>query len=133
MRTRVSATPALLAAALLFSGCCGCVRATPQITAPTGAITRDAAIAAAKRQAPPSSTDPTVGWAVVRPNPLSSDTTNQLVWQVNLLGPFAAPTCSPGIFDQIPVQSDQPCEIEGWLQAVIDIYTGQLLGWIPSD
>jgi hypothetical protein len=132
MLARMS-SPALVVVALLCAGCTYCCAlATPQLTAPPGAITRDAAIAAAKREAPATSVDPKVGYAVVQTNPFpGSGSSDQLVWQVSLLAPFAVPTCAPGV-DRTPLQSDAPCVMDGGLQAVIDVYTGQLLGWIPN-
>src|SRR5664279_1180374 len=109
MTVRATAMVGLLAAGLLSGACCpsSCTPATLTFAPPSGAITMEAAIAAAKRQAPPATGDPTVGWAVVHPNPFASlGSSTQLVWEVSLLAPFAVATCPPGIFARSPLQSD---------------------------
>jgi hypothetical protein len=132
MLARMTALAAVVAA-LVCAGCtCCAVPTAPQLTAPPGAITRDAAIAAALRGAPATSVDPKVGWAIVRTNPFVGSDSEQLVWQVSLLAPFAVPSCAPSVFDRTPVQSDAPCMVNDGLQAVVDIYSGELLGWIPN-
>jgi hypothetical protein len=121
---------------LSLTGCeaaCACVPTPAPITPPPGAISRDDAIAAAKRQAPPASAGLTIGWVQVQHNPLATDQSNaQLVWLVNLLGTFPLLTCPPDVDrpGPFPGPSLQSCvwKDEG-LVAVIDMFSGQLIGW----
>ena len=105
---------ALAFAGLTLAGCSlvspvGCGGSIPGASpacshGPTGApggLSRDAAIAAARRVAPPASADPTVVWASIERDPFAplSMTEARLVWKVRLQGvvrPRAVPVGVPG-------------------------------------
>lgn len=103
---------------------------------PTGApggLSRDAAVAAARRLAPSSARQPTVVWASIESDPFarSGATSRPLVWEVRLEGPFAASPCPSGFLDRYPSPSDPAClDSESGLIVVIDYFTGQLVGWL---
>lgn len=110
----------------------GCAVVPP--TLGPGALTRDEAIAAAIRQAPPGMSNPTVEWAVDGQNPFTQSSSAP-VWLVRLDGSAAIPTCAPGYLDRVASPSDSPCldnhlgkEPYG-LVVVLDPYSGALLGW----
>lgn len=127
---------ALLCGVLSLAGCeaaCACAPTPERITPAPGAITQDAAIEAAKRLAPAAASEVTVGWVGVARNPFASDESSaSLVWMVNLYGTFAVPSCPPGV-DARPwgvPKSLPPCLLsDKLLVAVLDHFTGQLIGW----
>jgi hypothetical protein len=50
-----------------------------------------------------------------------------MVW---LKGDFALPSCPTGFLERNPTPSDLPClDAEGGLVAVLDQFSGALLGW----
>jgi hypothetical protein len=108
----------------------GCL--TPPATLAPGALTRDQAIAAAIRQAPPGMSNPTVEWAAPGSSPFIPHTP---VWLVRLDGAADVPTCAPGYLDRVPSPSDAPCldnhfgEVPYGLVVVLDPLTGKLMGW----
>jgi hypothetical protein len=110
----------------------GCAVVPP--TLEPGALTRDEAIAAAIRQAPPGMSNPTVEWAVDGQNPFAPGGSPP-VWLVRLDGTADIPTCAPGYLDRVPSPSDGPClgnqlgKVPYGLVVVLDPYTGALLGW----
>ncbi len=72
-------------------------------------------------------------WAQVGPDPFTQPTTSEtrLVWMVRLQGPFDASPCPSGFLDRLPSVSDPPClDNAGGLVAVLDVFTGALIGWI---
>ena len=107
--------------------------ATRMPTLPPGGISRDEAIAAALRLAPASAGQPTVVWAMTDSNPFAplSTADRGLVWEVRLQGSFAASPCPARFLERLPSPSDPAClDVESGLGAVIDIYTGALIGWL---
>lgn len=107
---------------------------TPQQTLAPGALTQEQAIAAAIRQAPPGMSNPSVGWATAGQNPFTG-TEGPPVWLVRLEGSADIPSCAPGFLDRAPSPSDGPCldnaqgKAANGLVAVLDPFTGTLLGW----
>lgn len=125
---RAAAILALVAAGLSLGSCATTCACAPALTAAPGAISEEAAIAAAKRQAPSATADPSVIWVNVTFDPF--DTARPLVWEVRLEGPFAVPPCPAGFLDRPPLRSDAPClDQHGGLVAVLDHFSGALLGW----
>jgi hypothetical protein len=100
---------------------------------PSGALSKDAAIAAAIAAAPPSSTAVTAIGANVTVDPFAHSSTGPLVWVVTLQGEFALPSCRPDRdFDLEPLdRSEPPCLYMDWngLRAVLDLFSGELIGW----
>ncbi len=110
-------------------------------TAPPGAISKDAAIAAARRVTPGAGARTQVVWAQITPDPFARHDVPaggtplpesfRLVWTVRLQGGLTPPAC-PG--DTLPVTpaaaSEGPClDTEGGVNVVLDPLTGALLGW----
>lgn len=128
---RATATIGLLGVVLSMTGCATACACAPRLTPAPGAITKEAAIAAAKQNAPPSTSDPSVIWAQVATNPFAQGQTDrQLVWEVRLQSGFAMPPCASGFLDRYPTPSDMPClDGDGGLVAVLDQFSGSLLGW----
>jgi hypothetical protein len=132
-----------LAAAVLvvaaLAGCgisgqgCGVVPAscTHGPTANQGALAQAAAIAAAMRFAPQGTTEPTVVWAAVEPDPFApQDAAGRLVWEVRLTGALMASPCPLGFLDKPASPADKPClDEDGGLVVVLDQFSGALLGW----
>jgi hypothetical protein len=122
----------VVCAGLLAAGCTCCV--SPPPTLAPGALTREQAIAAAIRQAPSGMSNPSVGWAAAVQNPFTG-TAGPPVWLVRLEGAGDIPSCAPGYLDRAPSPSDGPCledaqgEAPDGLVAVLDPFTGTLLGW----
>lgn len=106
-----------------------CPCATTALTAVPGGLSRDAAIAAAQRYAPPAATKPTVVWAWIAQDPFASPSASgvRLVWEVRLQGSMAASPCPSASFARPP---DEEC-LDGYsgLVVVLDVYTGALIGW----
>jgi hypothetical protein len=101
-------------------------------TAPPGGLSQDAAIAAARRVAPQASGDPTVIWAATDHSPFAVQSAGEQpwVWEVRLQGAFAASPCPSGFLEIPPTPSDPAClDQESGLIAVLDYYSGALLGW----
>ena len=141
---RVSAVVVLLA----LLGVAGCAIASPQATptpvvsgcacatlaqsGPPGGLSRDAAIAAAQRLAPPAGAEPEVVWASIEQDPFASPGTSDasLVWEVRLQGSFASSPCLPGLLDRPPSLADKAC-LDGYsgLVVVLDYFSGALIGW----
>ena len=124
---------ALLIVCPLLLAACNCC-ATPPPTLAPGALTQDQAIAAALRQAPPGLTSASVEYATVGQNPFTP-TSGSPVWLVRLNGGGDLPSCAPGYLDRVPSPSGSPCldnqqgKAANGLTAVIDPFTGSLLGW----
>jgi hypothetical protein len=102
-------------------------------TAPSGGLSKDAAIAAAHTVAPKASSDPTVIWAAaVERSPFAAPNASEdsWVWEVRLQGAFAASPCPSGFLDAFPTPSDPAClDQDSGLVAVLDYYSGAMLGW----
>lgn len=131
---RSAAIVGLLGVLVSLGGCqsaCACAPTPTPLTTPRGALSEDAAIAAAKRQAPPSTSELSEVWANVTVDPFAVDPSQaQLVWTVGLQGEFVLPSCPPGFMERTPARSDPPCLYEdAGLMAVLDIFSGTLLGW----
>lgn len=130
---RAAATITLFGVVVSLTACStACACAPPPPTPAPGAISEEAAIAAAKQQAPPSTSNPSVIWAQTAVNPYTRGQPDaQLVWEVRLQGDFAVPSCPPEFPDRYPTPSDAPCrDRDGGLIAVLDQFSGELLGWI---
>jgi hypothetical protein len=128
---------AMLLVALVASGCgtaCGCVASPSPFVTPSGAMSKEQAIAAALAVAPPSTTDVAAHDANVGVDPFADSATGPLVWLVFLNGNFALPACPPESEYPDPSPTDLPSCIwkEGGLTAVLDLFTGQLIGWQAS-
>ena len=84
--------------------------------------------------APPSTTDVAAHDANVGVDPFADSATGPLVWLVFLNGNFALPACPPESEYPDPSPTDLPSCIwkEGGLTAVLDLFTGQLIGWQAS-
>jgi len=119
---------------LLLGGCGGSAAGagpacTHGPTAAAGGLSRDAAIASARRVAPPANGDPKVIWASIEPDPFSTQGTSErpLVWEVRLEGAFAASPCPSGLLEFLPTPSDAACvDQESGLIAVLDYDSGAL-------
>jgi hypothetical protein len=101
-------------------------------TAAPGGLSQAAAIAAARRVAPLASGDPAVIWASIEHSPFAANGTGErtLVWEVRLQAAFAASACPSGFLEVFPTPSDPAClDQESGLIAVLDYYSGTLLGW----
>lgn len=98
-------------------------------TAHPGGISKDAAIATARRLAPDAS-GTAIAFASIEQDPFTPRT--GIVWEVTLQGAFAAPTCPQDVtIDPEPSPAAQPCvETDGRITAVIDDDTGAFLGWL---
>lgn len=105
----------------------GCIEATPL---PSGGITREAAIAAA-RQSLAGGTSAAVVWASVETSPLIPNQVGPVVWEVRLAGGLSGLTpCPSGWLDHWPTASDPPCaDSDGGIVVVLDYSTGALIGW----
>ena len=121
---------ATFALAFVVTGCgtaCGCVPTPSPITPPSGAISKDEAIAAALALAPPSTS---LVSANIGLDPFAGLATRPLVWKVGLHGDFPVPACSPDA--QIP-EATPPnlpeCLQAGYVTAVLDLFSGELIGW----
>jgi hypothetical protein len=120
------------------SGCGGSIPgasaacATQGSTGAPGGLSRDAAIAAARRLAPSAATEPTLIWASIGDYPFSpASPVNRPVWMVRLEGPFAASPCPAGFLERYPSPSDGVClDSSSGLVVVIDYFTGAFLGWL---
>ena len=107
-------------------------------TAPPGALTRDAAIAAALRVTPGAGPNTTVVWADIYPDPfvqhdvpsgVPDPTSSRLAWIVRLEGGLTAPPCG-GVPAVIPAAEGGPClDGRGGVGVVFDPITGALRGW----
>ena len=136
---------ALAFAGLTLAGCSlvspvGCGGSIPGASpacshGPTGApggLSRDAAIAAARRVAPPASADPAVVWASIERDPFAplSMTEARLVWKVRLQGSFAVGPCPSGFLDRPASSADAAClDGDSGLIVVLDYFSGALVGW----
>ncbi len=98
-------------------------------TPPAGAVSRDAAIAAALRAVPGAGATTQVLWADVYPDLFASPETQ--VWMVRLEGALAIPACPGDTLPTTPASSSEgPClDSGGGVDVVLDIMTGTLLGW----
>jgi hypothetical protein len=125
------ATPNPLATCGGAEGSLGCL-STPAPTIPPGGLSRDAAIAAALRLAPDAGSQPVVIGAVIMQNPFVWPPTSStpLVWEVLLEGSFAVSPCSSDFGAKLPSALETPCVRGNQLSAVLDMYTGALVGWI---
>jgi hypothetical protein len=125
----------LLCLALSLEGCeaaCACAPTPAPITPPPGAVSRDEAIAAAKQRAPSSTSSVAVGWSRIQQNPFSATPANDhLVWMINLTGTFPIASCPPDVERPSGAPPSLPPCLwkDGGLTAVLDIYTGVLIGW----
>jgi hypothetical protein len=140
-RSAARAALVVLVAVVSLAGCAAatpspspteCACASLPLTGPPGGLSRDAAIAAAKRLAPPSSAEPTVVWAYVESDPFASPGTSdgRPVWEVRLQGLFAASPCPSGFEDYAPKPSDTAClDGDSGIIVVLDYYSGAWLGW----
>jgi hypothetical protein len=128
---KVSATAALLVMILSLSGCANACACVSLPTPAPGAISEEAAVAAAKQNAPPSVDEPSVIWAHVALNPFEPRAGEvPLVWEVRLQGGLALSSCAPGFLDRYPTPSDPSClDRDGGLVVVLDQFTGKFLGW----
>ena len=111
----------------------GCACATPAPINPPGGLSRDSAIAAAIRLAPPAGNVPAVIWAETAGDPFASpgDSERGLVWEVRLQGSFAASPCPPGFLERPPSLADTSClDGESGVVVVLDYFTGALIGWM---
>ena len=109
---------------------CACVTSGP--SGPPGGLSRDEAIAAARRYAPPARAEPAVVWASIEQDPFASPGASQarVVWEVRLQGSFAASPCPSGFLERQPSSADQTClDGDSGLVAVIDYFSGALIGW----
>ena len=109
-----------------------CACATLPLTGPPGGLSHDAAIAAAKRYASPSSAEPAVIWAYVESDPFAwpNSSNERLVWEVRLQGPFAASPCPSGFEGYAASPSDKAClDGDSGIVVVLDYYSGAWLGW----
>jgi hypothetical protein len=104
---------------------CGC---TYPPTPPAGAVSRDAAIAAALRDVPGTGPTTQVVNVIVDGDPLGS---GRQVWMVRLGAPLAIPSCTGDMTLATPAPASAvPClDTEGGVWVVLDIMTGELLGW----
>jgi hypothetical protein len=128
---------AMLLVALLASGCgsaCACSPTPTPPATPLGALSKDAAIAAALAVAPPSTTEVAALRAKAGFNPFADSATGPMVWLVFLKGNFALPECPPDSEYPNPSPPHLPSCIwkDGGLTAVLDVFTGQLIGWQAS-
>ena len=128
---------AMLLVTFVASGCgsaCACSPTPTPFPAPAGAITREQAISAALRVAPPSTTDVAAPYARIGVDPFANSADAPLVWLVHLKGQFALPSCPPESEYRIPSPPNLPSCIwkDGGLTAVLDVFTGQLIGWLAS-
>lgn len=114
---------------LLFAAAC-----THGPTAAPGGLSQEAAIAAARRQAPAASPDPSLVWAEIEPDPFAppGSADRRLVWEVRLQGSsLTAPACPSGFLDRAASPSDPAClDGDGGLIVVLDYFSGAFLGWI---
>ena len=98
-------------------------------TPPAGAVSRDAAIAAAIRSVPGAGPATQVVNVNVESDPFGS---GRQVWEVRLGSPLAIPSCPGDTMPQTPVSSSaRPClDGEGGLWVVVDMMSGAVLGWV---
>ena len=125
--TAVASPPATPTA--VVSGC-ACLTAAP--SGPPGGLSRDAAIAAAQRLAPPAGAKPTVVWSSIEQDPFASPGTSEarLVWEVRLQGSFAASQCPSAFLERLPSLADNAClDGDSGLVVVLDYFSGALVGW----
>ncbi len=124
------------AAGPLASASCGGAR--PPLTAPAGGLTRSQAVAAALAVAPRSASTPNVVWTQVSSSPFSGDEPSggKLVWMVRLEADFDVPAClrtdvgPEDVTARRQTPSDPPClDDAGGIVAVLEMYTGRLIGW----
>ena len=110
-------------------------------TAPSGAISKDAAIAAALRVTPGAGANTQVVWAQIASDPFARHDvpaggtpfpeSSRLVWEVRLQGGLTPQACSGDTHPVTPAAaSEGPClDAEGGVDVVLDPMTGSLLGW----
>lgn len=97
-------------------------------TPPAGAVSRDAAVAAALRTIPGVDPATKVVNVIVDSDPLGS---GRQIWMVRLGEPLALPSCScdPTLWTPAPA-SEKPClDGDGGVWVLVDIMTGSVLGW----
>ena len=102
-------------------------------TAPPNGLSQDAAIVTARKVAPKASGDLTVVWAATSErSPFAAPNAgDSWVWEVRLQGSFAASPCPSGFLEVFPTPSDPAClDQDSGLVAVLDYYSGALLGWM---
>ena len=101
-------------------------------SAPPGGLSQDAAIAAARKVASQASGALTVVWAgTSEVSPFGAPNAgDSWVWEVRLQGPLEASPCPSGFLEVVPTPSDPAClDQDSGLVAVLDYYSGALLGW----
>ena len=138
---RLRVTVGLVVAGWVLAGCslvgqgCGSTLGTPACThaptGPPGGMSKDAAIAAARRLAPAAGAELAVVWAAVEHDPFAPQGDVRWAWMVRLTGVFAAPPCPT----QDPDAASRPnasvacVDGDGGLDVVLDYYTGAFVGW----
>jgi hypothetical protein len=111
-------------------GSLGCL-STPVPTIPPGGISHDAAVAAALRLASKLGSQPSVIAVTIAEDPFVWPPTSStpLVWIVLLQGSFAVAPCSSDFESRPPSAQETPCVRGQQIYAILDIYTGALIGW----
>jgi len=102
-------------------------------------MSKDAAIAAARRLAPAAGAELAVVWAAVEHDPFAPQGDVRWAWMVRLTGVFAAPPCPTQDPDaasrtNASVASRTNASVacvdgDGGLDVVLDYYTGAFVGW----
>ena len=148
-----SRTPALVAAGILglslaLAGCTGTAvtglgcsggageagpspACTHMPTMPPGAISREAAIAAALRVVPTGGANRVI-WANFERYPFADGTASPgaRVCMIRIEGVAATPACPSGMLDRQARAGDPIClDTSAGVDVVLDIATGALLGW----
>ena len=139
--TLIRAAVGLAVAGSLLAGCgvfglgCGSSVGTPACTfpptAPPNGLSRETAIATARRLAPVTAAAPDAVWATAQRDPFARQGAERWVWEVRLAGAFTAPACPTGMPEPLsPPDGSTPCvDGDGGLVVVLDFYTGALVGW----
>jgi hypothetical protein len=98
-------------------------------TPPAGAVSRDAAIAAAIRSVPGAGPTTQVVNVNVETDPFGS---GRQVWEVRLGTPLSIPSCPGDAMPQTPASASAgPClDSEGGVWVVLDMMSGAVLGWV---
>jgi hypothetical protein len=71
-------------------------------------------------------------WAAIGHSPFGAQAVDEgpLVWEVRLQAGFGASPCPSGFLEVFPTPSDPAClDQDSGLVAVLDYYSGSLLGW----
>jgi len=94
-------------------------------------MSKDAAIAAARRLAPAAGAELAVVWAAVEHDPFAPQGDVRWAWMVRLTGVFAASPCPTQDPDAASrTNASVACvDGDGGLDVVLDYYTGAFVGW----